>query len=239
MSDNDTLVVTFRADKVKNETKSRAAGRPIFDDMEQCVIRAPGDRNTVKVFPAHAFHQWVTNGEGEQEQQTYAQRWNSQYRRFKENRTQVQEGTPLSELPFLTEAKRAEMKALNIHTAETLASLDGANLKTLGIGGRELKDQAQAYIDNATSAASVTRMAAEIAALKEQIASMSGQATTPTVEPEPEPPAVHEQTEFASWSDDDLKEWVASLTGAKPRGNPSHDTLVRLAIEASENRAAA
>lgn len=239
MSDTDTMVVTFRTDKVKNEAKSKAAGRPIFDDMEQCVIRAAGDRNTVKVFPAHSFHRWVMNGEGEQEPQTYAQRWNSQYLRFKENRTQVQEGTPLSELPFLTEAKRAELKALNIHTAETLAALDGQNLKTLGIGGRELKTQAQAYIDNATGAASVTKMAAEIASLKELVASLQGRPTVLDADPEPEPAAQPEQTEFAGWSDDDLKEWIASQTGAKPRGNPSHETLVRLAIEAKDERVAA
>src|SRR5690606_12795694 len=103
MSKSDAqLVVTFRADKVKNEAKSVEAGRPIYDDIELCEVRTAGDRETVKVFPAHAFHQWAMNEEGEQEQITYAQRWSEQYRRFKERRAQIQEGTPLSELPFLT-----------------------------------------------------------------------------------------------------------------------------------------
>lgn len=234
MSDNDLLVVTFRHDKVKNEAKSKASGRPIYDDMEQCMIRAAGDRNTVKVFPAHAFSGWVTNQEGEQEAQTYAQRFNAQYLRFKANATQVQDGTPISELPFLTEAKRSELRALSIFTAETLAALDGANLKALGQGGRELKDQAAAYIENATGSASATRMAAEIAALKEQIAAM-------TRAPEPAPvvvaatpePAIN-PTDFSEWADDDLKDWIATQTGARPRGNPNHETLVRMADEAKE-----
>ena len=233
MSDNDLLVVTFRHDKVKNEAKSKAAGRPIFDDMEQCMIRAAGDRNTVKVFPALAFSGWVTNQEGEQQQQTYAERFSAQYRRFKENSTQVQDGTPISELPFLTEAKRSELRALSIFTAETLAALDGANLKALGQGGRELKTQAAAYIENATGSASAVRMAAEIAALKEQIAAMSRTAepeASPVVQAEP----ANDTTDFAEWSDDDLKDWIATQTGARPRGNPNHDTLVRMAAEAKE-----
>lgn len=233
MSDSDMLVVTFRNDKVKNEDASKKKGRPIFDDMEQCVIRAAGDRNTVKVFPAHAFSHWTTNAEGEQIAQTYAERFSGQYRRFKENQQQVQEGTPLSELPFLTEAKRSELRALNIHTAESLAALDGNNLKALGQGGRDLKNQAQAYIDAASDSSVVVRQAAEIESLKAQLAAMgvSNEALDPVAVPEQAADAP-EVVDFSAWDDDDLKAHIAEKTGAKPRGNPNHDTLVRMAAEA-------
>lgn len=231
----DLLVIKFKADKVKNEAASKQAGRPMYDDIELCEIRAAGDRNTVKVFPAHSFHRWINNDDdGSQEKQTYAQRWSAQYRRFKENRDQVQDGTPLSELPFLTEAKRAELKALSIYTAETLAALDGQNLKTLGTGGRELKNQAQAYIDNASGSANVTRMAAEIESLKTQIMDLGANPKLPPPVEAPEPEAVDE---FEAWADDDLKAWIAQQTGSRPKGNPSHDTLVRMAREASAEAA--
>lgn len=35
-------------------------------------------------------------------------------------------------------------------------------------------------------------------------------------------------------TDDELKDLIADRTGSKPRGNPSHETLVRLAIEATQ-----
>jgi hypothetical protein len=241
-SEEERLVVKFRADKIKNEGKTKAAGRPIFDDIELVEIRTAGDRNTVKVFPAHSMHRWVMNEDGEQEVQTYAQRWNQQYRRFKENRQQVQDGTPLSELPFLTEAKRAELRALSIHTAETLAALDGQNLKTLGPGGRELKNQAQAYLDAASGSANVTQMAAQIAELQSQLAALQNtpshllpEATAPEdAADQPDEPS----DDFENSSDDELKEYIASITGSKPRGNPSHETLVRMAREAAEQEAA-
>ena len=236
---DDLLVVKFRADKVKNEAKTKEAGRPIFDDIELCEIRSPGDRNTVKVFPAHAQHRWTINEDGEQEIQTYAQRWSAQYQRFKERRDQVQEGTPLSELPFLTEGKRAELKALSIHTAETLAALDGQRLKSIGPGGRELKNQAQAYLDNASGSAAVTKMASEIEALKQQIALLTAGAV-PDVTKEPvvtEPVQTAPEDEYDTLSDEELKEWIAVQTGARPKGNPNRDTLLRMAREATQEAA--
>lgn len=237
--EQNRLVVKFRADKIKNEGKTKLAGRPIFDDVELVEIRSAGDRNTVKVFPAHAQHRWTTNNDGEQEIETYAMRWSDQYRRFKEGRMQIQDGTPLSELPFLTEAKRAELKALNIHTAETLASLDGLNLKTLGMGGRELKNQAEAYIQSASGSAKVTEMATQIAELQAQLAAFTAGAA-PVVEAVAD--EVAEDTanddDFDASSDEELKVYIASQTGARPRGTPSHETLVRMAREASQQVAA-
>lgn len=247
--EENNLVVTFRADKQKNDAASKAAGRPIFEDIELCEIRVAGDRNSVKVFPAHAFHAWSTDAiTGDQEAITYAMKWNDQYRRFKEGRQQVQDGTPLEELPFLTEAKRAELKALSIYTAETLAALDGSNLKTLGLGGRGLKDQAQAYLDNANGSANVTNMAATIADLQQQIADLradKGGTTTPTPEPtadvviNPEPEPEIEPSDFANWSAGDLKAFIKDETGSAPRGTPSLETLIRMAddIEASKKAA--
>lgn len=247
--EENNLVVTFRADKQKNDAASKAAGRPIFEDIELCEIRVAGDRNSVKVFPAHAFHAWSTDAiTGDQEAITYAMKWNDQYRRFKEGRQQVQDGTPLEELPFLTEAKRAELKALSIYTAETLAALDGSNLKTLGLGGRGLKDQAQAYLDNANGSANVTNMAATIADLQQQIADLradKGGAPTPPPEPVAEvvtEPAdddtttANEPSDFANWSAGDLKAFIKDETGSAPRGTPSLETLIRMAddIEASK-----
>ena len=239
-SEEDRLVVKFRADKIKNEAKTKQAGRPMFDDIELVEIRTAGDRNTVKVFPAHSMHRWTMNEDGEQEEQTYAQRWNEQYRRFKENRQQVQDGTPLSELPFLTEAKRAELRALSIHTAETLASLDGQNLKTLGPGGRELKNQAQAYIDQASGSANVTQMASQIAELQAMVASLTGANAAAPEQEQAADPVVPETSpdDFDNSSEEELKVYIASITGARPRGTPSHETLVRMAREAAVQEAA-
>ncbi len=173
MADEDKLTIPqFKIMTQKNDAKSKEAGRPIFDDVEVVEVRSAGDRLMIKVFPAHAFARWVTTPEGDQVPQTYAERWPAQYKRFKEGHVQIAEGTPIDELPFLSAARRSELRALSIHTAEAILALDGANLKTLGMWGRELKAQVKAYMDNAAGSATATALAQEVDQLKQLVASL-------------------------------------------------------------------
>ena len=52
---------------------------------------------------------------------------------------------------FLTEARRAELRAQNIYTIEALAAIDGLELKNLGMDGRDLKNKAMEYLEESTS----------------------------------------------------------------------------------------
>jgi len=240
------LVPRFFMHTSANEAASRAAGRPIFDEFEAVEIRFPGDKQKVSVFPAHeadpnATRESIANGG---DVQTYAMVYNKQYRDFKDGNTQSLAGTPLSELPFLTEGKRRELKALNIHTAEQLASLDGTPLKQLGMGGRSLKDQAQAYLDAANGSADVTALAAEVADLRRQLQerdSMLAEANEAAAENVPEEPAdepePEEESPFQSFDKADIKAWIKDATGDPVQGNPSHKTLVKMADEINDKLA--
>ena len=214
MQNNDSLVVpVFKAVAIPDPIKSKEEGRPIFKEQEQVEVRFSGDRNSRFVFPAHAMRH-RDNGE----EVTYAQFWPEQYARFKAGHVQVADGTPLSELPFLNEAKRAELRAQSVHTAEALASLEGKNLQSIGFGGRALKNQAEAYLASAKGSASVVAMADELAALRAEMAAMRAeQVVAAPVE-----------------TDDDkaaLKDQIEAKTGARPRGNPSVETLQRMLAE--------
>lgn len=173
MSANQNIVnVVFRNHVIPNEQASRSAGRPIFTDMEVCDLSFPANRQTKATYPAHdaepnATRESIAAGGG---LVTYAQLYNKQYLAFKDGTSQPLSGTPLSEAPFLKEGKRRELKALGVHTVEQLASLDGTPLKQLGMGGRELKNQAQAYLDNAPGSADIVNLAAQVAALTQQLA---------------------------------------------------------------------
>jgi hypothetical protein len=217
---NDPLVIpVFKIHTQKNEAKSKEAGRPIFDDMEVVEVRFAGDRNKISVFPAHSICGETQDENGDTIKITYAQRWSDQYKRFKAKQQQVAEGTPVDELPFLTQAKRSELKALSIYTAEALAALDGQPLKNLGQGGRDLKNQAQAYLDNAKGSANVTKMAAELEELRRTVAELRADK------------AGVSDSEFASWTADQIKDWIDEKIGERPKGNPSHATLVKRADE--------
>lgn len=207
MQNNEALVVPFfKTMAVEDPIASKDQGRPIFNDVEVVEIRIAGDRNYAPVFPAHSMWQRVDGTP-----MTYADRWPDAYARFKAGQEQVAAGTPLSELPFLSEAKRAELRALKVYTAEALASLDGKNLKALGDMGREMKNQAEAYLSNATQGSVAAKLAAENEALRAELEMLQGEVQRGDADLNAEREA--------------LKVQIATLTGQRPRGNPSIETL--------------
>ncbi len=216
----DNLVIPrFYSDAVENKAKSREAGRPIFDDRELVEVRFAGNRQTVSVFPAHAICGEIQDEDGDTRPITYAERWPDQFRRYKAKQQQVAAGTPVDELPFLTQSKRSELKALSIYTAEALAALDGNELKNIGQGGRDLKNQAQAYLDNAAGSADVTKMAAELIELRQQLQELRAEKVGVS------------ESQFATWQPDQIKDWIEEQIGERPKGNPNLATLIRRADE--------
>jgi hypothetical protein len=228
------LHIEFRNVAVENKAKSLKEGRPIYDQQEQVYIRFAGDTKKELVAPAHekcmrdpSTGLWVN----------YAQVYHRHYEAFRTGQEAAGEGTPVEELPFIDAARRAELKALHIHTAEALAGLEGINLSRLGMFGRELKEKAKAYIDKARDSALETRLAAENAELTQRIAALEAQLSTGPAPAEPPSPSTPEpETEtnaeiFTSWDAGALKAFIKDRSGEAPKGNPSRDTLLRRAQE--------
>lgn len=220
------LGVRFYVKPVENKKRSKEEGRPIFDDREMVEIRFPGDKNRVHHAPAHESYRRGRDGQNI----TWAMEFPKHYEAFKDNIEYFGEGTPISELPFLTESKRSELRALNIHTAESLAALDGAALARLGMGGRALKDQAAEYINAAAGSAPNLKAVAENTELREMIKSLQDQINGQSNVSEPA-----SASPFDDWEDADLKTFIKEATGKLPAGNPKHETLVSLADNANNS----
>ncbi|MFZ5676315.1 MAG: hypothetical protein ACOZAM_25425 [Pseudomonadota bacterium] len=245
-SNTKHLHIEFKNVAVENRAKSLKEGRPIFDQQEQVHIKFVGDTRKELVAPAHekcvrdpATNQWVS----------YSQLFHRHYEAFKSGEAAIGDGTPISELPFLTEARRAELRALHIHTAEALAQLEGSNLSRLGMFGRELKEQAKTYIERARETALESRLTAENVALRARLEALEAQmsvgvAKTALTDGAPAVGNVDQPADdpapasvFASWEDSALRDFIKERTGASPKGNPSHARLVRLADEANAKEA--
>jgi hypothetical protein len=228
MADNkDLMTAHFKNVPQPDPVASKKEGRPVFKDFVICEVRAAANKMTVWHFPHDEICGWVETEHG-REPESYMMRYSDQYKKFLAGEAQSMSGTPLEELPFLTQSKRMELKALNIYTAEALSMLDGQNLKLLGIGGRELKNQAIAYLDKAAGTADVTKLASDNALMKDTIEQMQKQIAAMQAGPITSAPT---QSAFDEWEDTDLKDHIEKATGQRPRGNPSHSTLVRMADE--------
>jgi hypothetical protein len=222
-----SLVVMFKNHAILNEAKTASEGRPIYDDMEIVEVRFPGSRN-VSVFPAVAMSHWSSDQYGgNQVKVSYAERFAHQYRQFKMHAAQTKAGTPLTYAPFLTEARRAELRAQNIYTVEALAGIDGQELKNLGHNGRDLKNRAEAYILESKEKAAGTQAAAEIEALK---------ARNELLEEDMKrlkeaQPVASPDTKFDGMTNEQLCDYIAAHTDHRPKGDLNRKVLERMARE--------
>jgi hypothetical protein len=226
---DENLVVLFKHEAFENAEKSLAEGRPIFDDIEVCEIRAPGMKD-VKVAPATHFTRWVDDPyTGRQRKQTYVERFKHQYQQFKAHAAQTKTGTPLDHAPFLTDGRRAELRAQNVYTVEMLADIEGAELKNLGPGGRDMKNAAIEFIAESKAAAPNKQMLAELEALKARNAILEEDAEAKKARDEgdkDEPEALRGMSLMQ------LREYIKTNTGQAPVGSMNRKTLIRLAENA-------
>ena len=225
------LVATFRNFPLKNELKSAEVGRPIYDDVEVIEIRKPGSRDFTPHPATELCGVWLIDPDtGEQRQITYAERFAQQYRQFKAMQQQTKSGTPLDHAPFLTEGKRAELRAQNIYTVEQLAAIDGQELKNLGPGGREQKNRATEFISESKSGAPSTQLVAELEAMRARMAVLEedNEALKKTGGEGP----------FRDMTEEQIREYIATNTGHAPTGTLNRKTLVRMAMDARPSKAA-
>jgi hypothetical protein len=233
-----TITPVFKHIQVENIAASEKAGYAVMEPLEVVEVRFAGQRNFSPVFPATA----VWQREGNQDI-TYAERWAEQYRAFKQGDPQEAMGTPLESLKphGITPEMISLCRALKIYSIEALYALEGPGLKALGMNGNALKDAARAFMAERLTGQQAQN---EIEALKARIAELEASGAKVAVPAEQTPPEDIDAAvaladgEFAGKSDDDLKAEIALLSGSKPRGTPTRETLESSVRELRQAKAA-
>lgn len=215
------LTPYFRYQTIENVPQSELRGEPVMDTVEVVEIRIAGDKNFAPV--KLVTEMWKRDGHIVR---TYAERWPEQYAQFLQGAAQEASGTPLELLkPYgMSDAHLSLCRALKIYSIEALYAIQGNAVKNLGMQGNALKEMADHYM---ADRAKGTDTELELAALRAEIAALKATVIPAIVEPVPD----------GAMSDDQMKDRIAELVGARPRGNPSTETLKRL-LEEAEGAAA-
>jgi hypothetical protein len=153
------LYVQFYQRAVQNHFRTAEEGRPIFDEKVFVKIIIPGDKNSVVDVAAT---------------DEYKARFAKQFERFKLNKQQAQDGTPLESVTWLSVGQVAELKALNIHTVDSLAVVPD-QLAQRFMGAHELRRKAQAFIEAAAGEAATSKLASELAQRDSKIEALEAQ----------------------------------------------------------------
>jgi hypothetical protein len=225
-------VAVFKYLPLPNPLKTAAEGRPVFDDVEVVEIRFPGSRN-YQPYPAHAqSHVAEDPITGSYRPVTYAERFRRQYEQFKAHAAQTKTGTPLAYVPFLTDARRAELQAQNIYTIEALAAIEGFELKNLGYQGRELKNKAIEFIADRKSAAPSIAMQAELEAQRAELEVLRADNAALKASTERETNAKKIENQLVKLTNEQLKALVEEAVGETLQGVVPRLTLLRMATDA-------
>lgn len=162
-AEDKRLLVHFYKEAIKNEFKSAQEGRPIFDEITMVKIITPGSRDV------------MVNVASERYQERFPRQWE----RFLKGQEQVVDGTPIAQVPFLTVGQVAELRAVNCHTLEHLASMSDQQASKM-MGMHSVRQKAKDYLEAAKSAAPLTRLQAaleerdnKIAVLQETVNKLS------------------------------------------------------------------
>lgn len=247
-------LVDFYNGAALNEGKTAKEGRPIYDDVEMIRIRWAGNTKSELHAPASdRSDRPIKNGE---DNTRWYPKWKDHpdfkkaYDAFKAGQEWAANGTPISELPFLTEAKRLELKAVNIHTAEQLANLDQKTANKFGMDMMNLQKQAQLYLQRAAGAAvdaaheaERQAMLSDMAAMRQQLDALLAGGALAAAKPGLKASAAVSPlaSPFDTWDDVDIRNWMKEADPDAPPPGPrcSHATLVRLADELNERLRAA
>lgn len=214
MNEQDkSLSVNFFMHPVENPRKTKEAGRPIFDSVEMVSIMAPGNTKTEYTAKASSMH-YDSNA---RKQWTYAERFAEQYASFKRGSESQHPGTPLSEVPFLSLAQKAEMNASKIYTVEQLAGMADRDIGKKGMGFRSYVDSAKAYLDTTQG---TNALLSELEELRRQVASVKASAPA-DISADVEDSDI----EFDGMEDDDLRN-ILTDAGTAVDGRWSRKRLV-------------
>ena len=156
----DTAMARFYVAPVQDASASDLQGHPIYEDREFVEIRHPGDRS-------YSFVSQVTD--------EHRARWPMIYAAFKNGLAVPEEGTPIEQWPPITPSQALNFKFQNIRTVEDLATVPDAGLQNLGLGARDLRAKALAWLANARDNASAMKAAADLEREREKSARLEAQ----------------------------------------------------------------
>jgi len=218
MSEQEKSVTRARffMQRVENEAKTSEEGKIVYDEVEMVEFLIPGDD---KLRPVSYAHEDAGHGV------SFAEKFFQDYAKFKNNDLSQRIGTPLEDWPDLPAVRIIELKRLNIFTIEDLAAIPDTSLARLGMGGRQLRSEAKAYLSEKKDDKTAI-MEREIAELRDMVkALLAGQKTaTPASIPEAIAPSGLMRIE--DMGDDQLKDYIKRVSGEGIRGNPSRATLI-------------
>lgn len=175
-------IISFERRAVENRTKSIAAAKKVYDDVDFVSIIPHGSAGKTRI--DQVYSEWRARIQGEADTgdefnpSRFPREWldivDRAYSAWKNGQEIVFEGqTPLAQWPAASPADVANCKSAEIHTVEQLALASETAIEHLGMGGRALVTRAKATVE--TSNSDTEKLASRLSAIEGDLAAQRAQ----------------------------------------------------------------
>lgn len=141
--------VQFEVRPVEDREASIEAGKTVYKDEIFAIVTPAGTRDRLEKIAS----EWIANLWEGAKQERIPSAWPEAYEQklksFLQNKEVPVDGTALEVMTTLTPAQVKNCLNANIRTVEDLAEATEEAMTRIGMGGRDLKQKAQAWLDTA------------------------------------------------------------------------------------------
>lgn len=157
--------IVFEQRAIEDRNASIAAGGLVMRDVDYVIVRQVGCKDTVE----KEAEGWLADIEKAAAQGTYPGEWvrhfREKYQAFKAGQAEPELGLSVRQWPSLSKAQAENLVAAGVRTVEDVAVMNEPTMQRVGMGARELKGKAKAYVESRDQ----NKAAEQITALQAQL----------------------------------------------------------------------
>lgn len=163
--------VRFETRSIEDRNATLEAGHYVGKDVVYALITPAGSKDCIE----KVADDWIVGLKEAVQQDRFPESWLREYKAalaaYIEGREAPLNGTAVEDLPNISPSHARICIDIGVRTVEQLAESNEETLQRIGMGGRALKQRAQAWLDSADqgkASAELEALRVEIAALKQR-----------------------------------------------------------------------
>jgi hypothetical protein len=154
--------VRFERRPIELKAESLKQGRTVYKDVDWVIVTPPYSRDAFEDKAENWLEKQRTNVRTGRIPEKFLDFWKECYEKWKIGQEPPVNGTDIRNWSAVSPAEIKTMQSIGIRTIEDMASCNAEGLNRLGMGGRKLKDLAEAWVKSADDRGSIVMENAEL-----------------------------------------------------------------------------
>lgn len=155
--------VRFESRPIEDRDATVKAGHVVYKDVDFALVTPAGSKDVHEAIASEWLEKIRREVQNGRVPQAWATHFEAIYQAWKKDEEPPVNGTRLSHWPGLNKAQLEQLRNLRMLTIEDVAAMNEEAIARIGMGGRALKQRAQAFLDAATGPA---KQAEQLAAMQ-------------------------------------------------------------------------